>query len=131
MDFKLKIGLKGEKTVKVSENNTAKALSSGSLEVFSTPAMIALMEGAAIDTVHSNLPDGYGTVGTGVNIKHLAATPLHMTVTSKAELIDLNDKHLIFKVEAYDEKELIGEGIHERYIIDEAAFSSKVEEKKS
>lgn len=130
MEFNLAIGLKASKSLTVTNQHTASSLGSGLLDVFSTPTMVALMEGTAMETVQSHLPEGYGTVGISLNIKHIAATPLGMKVTAKAELIEMNGKRLLFRVEAYDEKELIGEGTHERYIIEESKFLAKVEGKK-
>ena len=129
MEFNLEIGMKATKTQVVHHQHTAKSYGSGLLEVFATPAMIALMEGTALEVVQQHLPHGYGTVGMSVNIKHLAATPLQMMVTCEAELIEIDGKKLTFKVTAKDEKDLIGEGIHERYIIDEAKFLQRVESK--
>jgi predicted thioesterase len=78
-----------------------------------------------------HLPEGYTTVGTSVNIKHLAATPVGMEVIAKTELIEIDGRRLVFKVEAFDEVDKIGEGIHERFIVDEERFMKKNEEKKA
>jgi len=130
MEFNLTTGLKASKTITVANHHTASALGSGLLDVFSTPAMIALMEGTAMDAVQDHLPKGYGTVGISVDVKHLAATPLGMNVTAKAELIEIDGKRLVFHVEAYDEKELIGKGMHQRFIIEEEKFLERVDSKK-
>ena len=129
MEFTLSKGLKGTKETIVSDQNTAKTYGSGALEVFATPAMVGLMEGAAMNAVQSNLPVGYGTVGTWIDVKHVAATPLNMKVTASAELIEVNGKRLLFRVEAIDEVGLIGEGKHERYIIEEEKFLSRTNSK--
>ncbi|TCS82482.1 thioesterase family protein [Tepidibacillus fermentans] len=130
MEFRLSIGLNGTKETIVSEQNTAKTYGSGALEVFATPAMIGLMEGAAMNAVQSHLPVGYGTVGTWVDVKHAAATPMGMKVTAKAELIEVNGKRLLFQVEARDDVGLIGEGKHERYIVEEEKFLAKTNSKR-
>lgn len=128
--MELKIGLICEISEEVTLNNTASALGSGGIDVYATPAMIALMEKAAMNAVQSALAEGLSTVGTMVNIKHMAATPVGMTVTAKAELTEIAEKRLLFKVEALDGKDKIGEGIHERFIINVEKFISRVNAKK-
>ncbi|MCL4417709.1 MAG: thioesterase family protein [Actinobacteria bacterium] len=130
-DFNLKIGMLGEARTKVIYENTAIKYGSGSVSVFATPAMIGLMEKASINAVDSCLPKGYATVGTKVEIKHIAATPVEMEVVAKSELLEIDGLKLKFKVEAYDEKEKIGEGTHSRYIIYWDDFIRKVEDKKN
>ncbi len=125
----LGIGLKAERETIVNETNTAKFIGSGSLDVFATPAMIALMELTASASVADHLDEGQGTVGTQVNIKHLAATPLGMKVCAKSELVEVDGKKLTFEVKAYDEAGLIGEGSHERFIISNEKFMAKVNAK--
>ncbi|MDD2573098.1 MAG: thioesterase family protein [Bacillota bacterium] len=95
---------------------------SGGVKVFATPMMIGLMENAALSAVDLHLPKGYVTVGTRIDVRHLAATPVGMKVYAMAQLTGIDGKRLEFKVEAYDEKEKIGEGSHERYIIDVERF---------
>ncbi|MCX8129891.1 MAG: thioesterase family protein [Clostridia bacterium] len=124
--FGLDIGLKASIDMKVSGKDTAQAVGSGGIDVFSTPTMIALMEKAALSAVEPHLPAGYATVGTMVNIKHIAATPVEMEVNAVAELIAVDDKKLTFKIEAYDSMEKIGEGLHERYIVNTEKFRDKV-----
>ena len=125
-NFNLKAGLTCEVETTVLQKNTAEELGSGSLDVLATPSMIALMERAALSAVELYLPVGYATVGTSVNISHTAATPVGMKIRAVAELIKCEDKKLSFKVEAFDEVEKIGEGYHERYIINAEKFRSKV-----
>ena len=125
----LSTGIKGEKSVKVVYENTAAALGSGLLEVFATPAMIALMENTACSSVAGELGEGEGTVGTLLNVKHLSATPVGMTVRCESELIEVDRKRLVFDVKAYDDAGLIGEGIHERFIINNEKFMSKTQAK--
>ncbi|MHB1346870.1 MAG: thioesterase family protein [Candidatus Humimicrobiaceae bacterium] len=130
MDEKnLEPGMTGEAIVKVSKENTAIKFGSGSVTVFATPAMIGLMEKAAINAVDKSLPAGFATVGTHLDIKHLAATPINMNVTAKAELIEINGNRLKFKLEAFDEVEKIGEGIHSRYIIQLKNFLDRTNKK--
>ena len=131
MDFnEIKPGLTAEKTVTVNDSNTASALGSGNLAVFSTPAMIALMEYAALSAVEAKLPPGWSTVGTELNVKHLSATSRDMKVTARAELLAVDGRALSFRVEAFDEAGKIGEGTHGRFIIENERFMAKVESKK-
>ena len=129
MNFNLKTGITGEREEKVTTENVASKYGSGIVAVYSTPAMVGLMEGASLHCVAPLLPEGWSTVGMSVEIKHLAATPIGMTARAKAELITVEGRKLVFKVEAFDDKEKIGEGIHERYIIDMGKFMARVEEK--
>ena len=132
MDFTdvLKPGLEAEIADTVTDSNTASALGSGDLAVFATPAMIAIMEKAALAVAAPHLPPGWSTVGTEVNIKHLSATPRNMKVRARAELTDIDGRALSFKVEAFDEAGKIGEGVHHRFIIESEKFMSKTEGKK-
>jgi len=116
--MEIKPGLKGASTLTVKDGNTAIDFGSGKVPVLATPMLIALMENAAINAVEKLLPDGQATVGTLIECRHLAATPKGMTVTAKAELIELDKRRLIFHVEAFDEKEKVGDGKHERFIVD-------------
>jgi len=99
------------------------------MDVYATPAMIGLMERAALSAVALHLPKGYTTVGTAVNIKHIAGTPVGMKVKALAELIAVEGRKLTFKVEAFDGVEKIGEGYHERYIVSSQNFRDKVYKK--
>ena len=128
-EISLKPGLTGQAIVNVTDENTAIKFGSGSVTVFATPAMAALMEKAAINAVDALLPPGFATVGTHLDIKHLAATPLKMIVMAKAELIEINENKLQFKVEAFDEVEKIGEGLHTRYIIQLEKFLNRTNKK--
>ena len=128
-EFNLKIPMHGEARTRVSGDNTALKFGSGKVDVFGTPAMIALMEEASINTVDKNLPEGFATVGIELNIKHLAATPKGMNITASAELTGIDGKKLVFKVEAFDEAEKIGEGTHQRYIIELEKFKERAQGK--
>lgn len=131
MDFNLTIGMKNEKMEKVTENNTAIKYGSGGVAVYATPAMIGLMEATSLAVVDPCLPKEMATVGVDLKIKHLAATPIGMTVKVIAELIQVDGRRLTFHVTAFDDKEQIGEGTHERFIITKEKFLQKAEAKKS
>ena len=130
-DFNLKIGTLGEARTKVTDENTAIKYGSGTVGVFATPAMVGLMENASINSVERYLPKGYATVGTKVEIKHIAATPIGMEVVAQSELLEIDGLKLKFKIEARDDREKIGEGTHTRYIIKWDDFVKKVESKKN
>jgi fluoroacetyl-CoA thioesterase len=122
----LKLGMTGEATTTVVHENTAASVGAGGVEVFGTPMMIALMENACWHTVATALDEGYVTVGTHVNVSHLAATLLGQTVRATAELIEIDGRRLVFRVEAYDERQKIGEGQHERAIVHLERFLSRI-----
>lgn len=126
----LEAGIKGTQKVEVSETNSALAMGSGTLKVFATPAMIALMEETAWKSVAPHLEEGSGTVGTALNIRHTAATPLGMTVTCESELTAVEGRKLTFRVVARDEAGVIGEGEHERFIVNNEKFQAKADGKK-
>lgn len=121
----MKAGIKGRQECVVTEENTASALGSGLLEVFATPAMTALMEKTAWMSVAPYMNDGEGTVGTVLNIKHMSATPIGMQVYCESELMEVDGRRLVFRVEAFDEKGKIGEGEHERFVINNEKFVLK------
>lgn len=121
----LKTGIKGMQTVTVSEENTAKAVGSGTLEVFATPAMTALMEKTAWQSVDGELEEGCGTVGISLDITHDAPTPPGMKVTCESLLTGIEGRKLIFEVQVFDERGLIGKGTHERFIVDDRKFQEK------
>lgn len=125
----IKTGISGTVSQLVDESNCAKTIGSGTLEVLATPIMIALMEQAAWTCVATALDPGMGTVGTLMNVKHLSPTPLGMTVTCSATLTEIDGRRLVFQVKATDQSGLVGEGIHERAIIDEARFLAKANQK--
>lgn len=122
-------GIKGYKEITVTKELTAISLGSGDLEVYATPAMIALMEETASESVKPGLEVGQGSVGTCIAIKHLAATPIGMRVRCESELVEVDGRRLVFHITAYDEKDKIGEGTHERFIISNDKFQSKVNSK--
>ncbi|WP_062428421.1 thioesterase family protein [Treponema endosymbiont of Eucomonympha sp.] len=127
----LQPGLRGEKTTAVTEQNTARSLGSGGLAVFATPSLVALIEGACVQAVDGLLPEGYSTVGTDVRVKHLAATPVDMSVRAEGELTEVDGRRLVFRVVAFDGAGKIGEGTHERFIVDNGKFLAKAEAKRT
>ncbi|OPZ88711.1 MAG: Fluoroacetyl-CoA thioesterase [Firmicutes bacterium ADurb.Bin419] len=122
----LKVGLTSSIETEVLDKYSAEEMGSGDIDVYATPAMISLMERAALSSVSLYLPKGYTTVGTAINIKHTAATPVGMKVRAVAELVAVEGRKLKFKVEAFDSLEKIGEGEHERYIVESARFRDKI-----
>jgi predicted thioesterase len=124
MEGRLKPGLKHELQWTAGPEHAATHV--GAAPVFSTPAMIALLEIAATEGVQPYLPRGQTTVGIHVDVRHLAATPLGMRVTGRAELIEVEPRVLTFRVMAEDENEVIGEGTHRRAVIDVVRFQAKV-----
>ena len=126
----LNVGLRGEASVEVVFENTAAAVGSGALEVYGTPSMIALMEKAALTSVQPFLDEGQGTVGLHIDVAHLAATPIGMTVRAESELEKVDGRMLYFKVWAYAGEEKIGEGTHQRCIVFNERFLAKAMAKK-
>lgn len=122
MDLLKLIGESHEETLLVSENDTANRYGSGLLEVFATPAMIALMEKTALQTVLPELEEGYDTVGIEISVKHIKATAIGKHVRCSAELISVDRNKLNFSVTAWDEDDKIGFGTHTRYIIQTKEF---------
>ena len=119
----MEAGIKNEKSIVVTEDVTASKVGSGLLPVYATPSMIALMEGTCAESVQSELAEGEGTVG---DIKHIAATPIGMKVRCESLLKEVNGKKLVFEVNVYDEKGLIGTGTHKRAIINNEAFMARL-----
>ena len=124
------VGTKGEQKLLVTSEVAINFLGLEGARVLSTPHMIGYMERTCRDTVLPLLDPGYDTVGTQVNVAHLAAAPMGMAVTFSAEVIAVEERRVKFRVEAWDEKEKIGEGTHERAIINVAKFATKLAAKK-
>lgn len=125
----MKVGIKNQIKKTVSNALTAKAMGSGRLDVFATPAMVSMMEEAAHTSVEAELEEGQGTVGTSMTVSHLAATPVGMEVTCESELIEVDGRKLVFEIKAMDEAGIIGEAKHERFIIDSEKFLAKTNAK--
>lgn len=129
MEHNLKPGLSCTVKQNVTYNDTAAKYGSGLVEVFATPAMIALMENAALKAVLPFLDDDHNTVGFEVNVRHLKPTPIGMNVECTATLTEVEGKKLVFNVVANDEEGKIGEGTHVRYIINTKKFTEKLNQK--
>ena len=121
----LEKGIVGKEELIVNEDNTARKFGSGGLNVFATPAMIALAEKTALESIAKFLDEGQSTVGTKIDISHIAATPVGMKVYCKTELIEIDRRRLVFSVNVFDEVEKIAEGTHERFIVDNEKFMTK------
>lgn len=127
MKVSIPVGKTGTAVLKVQGAHTALAMGSGGVEVLATPMLVALMEMAAVEALKEE--EGLETVGTRLDIRHLAATPVGMTITAKAQLIQIQKDQLIFQVEAWDEEEKVGEGHHHRFMIKKERFMKKVRAK--
>lgn len=125
----LTVGIEGTLEKEVTAEDTAEVLKSGTLQVFATPAMIALMEETAWKSVEKELEEGSTTVGTNLNIQHLSATPVGMKVTCHTRLTEVDGRRLVFSVEVEDEAGKIGEGIHERFVVMSEKFQLKANAK--
>jgi fluoroacetyl-CoA thioesterase len=126
MDIKITPGIKHHEEIISNKKHCALAFGSGSVNVFATPAMIALLEKTAHDSIQPLLPAGYTTVGTEVNIKHLKATAIGKKVRSDSYLKSVDGKKLFFELHAWDDKGMIGIGTHTRVIVDEKSFMEKI-----
>ena len=125
----LKPGLAGRSELVVREEHTAPRVGSGLVHVLATPVMINLFEAAALDALDKHLPPGYQSLGTVLNVRHIAATPVGMKVFSVARISRIEGRTVFLQVEAHDEKELIGDGLHERVVVNVEKFSKRVEQK--
>ena len=125
----LRPGLRGQAELEVSEEHTAPRVGSGRVRVLATPVMINLIEAAALEAVERLLPPGHQSLGTVLNVRHIAATPVGMRVTAMAEVLDVEGRTIRFRVEARDERELIGDGTHERVVVNVAKFDQRVQRK--
>ena len=123
-------GIKGTAAVKADNSNTAKTMGSGSLDVFATPAMVALMEKSAVNAVADYLGEGETTVGTYLGIEHISATPVGMEITAVSEVTEVNGREIVFSVEASDNAGVIGKGTHKRFIVNSEKFMNKTNSKK-
>jgi fluoroacetyl-CoA thioesterase len=122
----VQVGLSGTSAMVVGPENTARRLGSGRVDVLATPELVRLMEQAAVAAVDHLLPEGWGTVGTRVDVQHLAATPPGVRVEARAELVSAEGRRLTFAVEARDERQLVGRGHHERVAVELARFQKRL-----
>jgi fluoroacetyl-CoA thioesterase len=128
---RLRPGLRGEAFLTVGEEHTAPRVGSGAIHVLATPVMINLFEAAALAAVEHWLPEGHQSLGTVLNVRHIAATPVGMRVTASATVERVDGRTIHFRVEARDERELIGDGTHERVVVNVAKFDQRVQRKLS
>ena len=126
---KLQPGLSGRAELIVGEEHTAPRVGSGLVHVLATPVMINLFEAAALDAVDKHLPEGYQSLGTVLNVRHIAATPAGMKIFSSARIVRIEGRTVHLFVEARDEKELIGDGLHERVVVNVGKFSQRLQRK--
>ncbi|HEY8070218.1 MAG TPA: thioesterase family protein [Burkholderiales bacterium] len=125
----LQPGSTGRAELTVGEEHTAPRVGSGLVHVLATPVMINLFEAAALDAVDRHLPVGYQSLGTVLNVRHIAATPVGMKVSALARILKIEGRTVFLSVEARDEKELIGDGLHERVVVNVEKFSLRVQAK--
>jgi predicted thioesterase len=126
---KLKPGLKGSSTLTVAEEHTAPRVGSGRVHVLATPVMINVIEAAALAAIEHLLPEGYQSLGTRLDIRHFAATPVGMRVRAEVEVEKVEGRTVSFKVSVADEKEPVGDGTHERMVVNVSRFDVRVQEK--
>ena len=122
----IEAGLVGEVEIVVQPGDTAAALGNTGVDVLATPRLVSLLELAAIRAVETQLPPGAGTVGTRIDVRHLAATPVGMRATIRATLREVDGRRFVFDIEGHDEVERIVEGTHERFQIDRARFLARI-----
>ena len=127
--MEITVGMKGEVATLAEREDTAKEVGSGSLLVYATPCMVALMEGAACEAIQEALSDNQTTVGTELNIQHISATPVGLEVRAEAEVTAVEDKVITFQVKAFDEAGEIGNGTHKRVIVNTQKFLEKAYDK--
>lgn len=120
-------GLRGSAELVVGAQHTAPRIGSGKVHVLATPVMINLIEAAALAAMEHLLPEGYQSLGTHLDVRHIAATPVGMRVTALAEVLKVEGRTVFFRVEARDERDLIGDGTHERVIVNVAKFDQRVQ----
>jgi predicted thioesterase len=126
---RLHAGLSGRVEIVVAEKHTAPHVGSGHVHVLATPVMVNLMEAAALQAVDGLLPEGFQTVGTKLDIRHFAATPVGLRASARAEVVAIEGRTLTFRLSAEDEREPIGDGTHERIVINVARFDQRIQDK--
>jgi predicted thioesterase len=126
---KLTVGLSGSAEIVVSEAHTAPRIGSGQVAVLATPVMINVMEAAALAAIERLLPEGHQSLGTHLNVGHYAATPVGMRLRASAEVTKVDGRNVEFRVEAFDDKERVGDGAHTRVVVNVARFDQRVQKK--
>lgn len=126
---KLSIGLKGQTRIVVGEEQTAPRVGSGRVRVLATPVMINMMEAAALDAIENLLPPGHQSLGIHLDVGHYAATPVGMTLRATAEVTKIEGRNVTFRVEAFDDKERIGDGTHTRVVVNVERFDARIQKK--
>jgi fluoroacetyl-CoA thioesterase len=129
LDGKIVAGMRGSVALVVGDEHTAPSIGSGKVRVLATPVMINLIEAAALAAVEHLLDAGYQSLGTRLDVRHIAATPAGMRVTATAEVLRVEGRTIHFRVEARDQRELIGDGSHERVVVNVAKFDERVQRK--
>lgn len=125
----IKIGQKGTAEIRVSEEQTAPRVGSGRVHVLATPVMINMMEAAALDAIEHSLPEGHQSLGTHLDVGHYAATPIGMTLRATAEVTKVDGRSVELRVEAFDDKERVGDGTHTRVVVNVERFDRRVQKK--
>jgi len=126
---KLKTGMKGSSTLMVAEEHTAPRVGSGRVHVLATPVMINVIEAAALAAIEHLLPEGYQSLGTRLDIRHFAATPVGMRVRAEVEVERIEGRTVTFRVSVADEKEPVGDGTHERMVVNVSRFDVRIQDK--
>src|ERR1044071_6727278 len=125
----LKPGLTGSARITVGEDQTAPRVGSGRVRVLATPVMINMMEAAALDAIENLLPPGHQSLGTHLDVGHYAATPVGMTLRATAEVTKIDGRNVTFRVEAFDDKERVGDGTHARVVVNVDRFDQRIQKK--
>jgi len=125
----VKAGLKGHAEIPVGEEQTAPRVGSGRVRVLATPVMINMMEAAALDAIEALLPAGHQSLGTHLDVRHYAATPVGMTLRATAEVTAVEGRNVTFRVEAFDDKERVGDGTHTRVVVNVERFDQRIQRK--
>lgn len=129
MQLEIAVGTVGTSTLIVASEHTAPRVGSGRIAVLATPVMINCIEAAALAACEHLLPAGHQSLGIHLDVRHIAATPVGMRVTARAEVLKVDGRTIWFRVEAHDEKELIGDGLHERVVVNVERFDARVQRK--
>jgi fluoroacetyl-CoA thioesterase len=129
VELNLQPGLVGLSEIVVADEHTAPRVGSGRVHVLATPVMINVIEAAALDAIERRLPDGYQSLGTVLNVRHIAATPVGMKAVARVEVTKVEGRTVHFRIEVRDEKDLIGDGTHERVVVNVEKFAERVKRK--